>query len=90
MSNTGIYNANTHNTDQNIYSRQNFKQYNTNKSNIYGISDDKTDCSRQSAFCDSTNYADLPLGCVCEGTEVRNSADENVKIYNIKHSHQTI
>ncbi len=29
-------------------------------------------------------------GCVCEGTEVRNSADENVKIYNIKHSHQTI
>ena len=86
MSNTGIYNANTHNTDQNIYSRQNFKQYNTNKSNICGISDDKTDCSRQSAFCDSTNYADLPLGCVCEGTEVRNSADENVKIYNIKHS----
>ena len=37
-----------------------------------------------------TNYADLPLGCVCEGTEVRNSADENVKIYNIKHSHQPI
>lgn len=65
MNNTGIYNANTHNTDQNI-------------------------CSRQSAFCDSTNYADLPLGCVCEGTEVRNSADENVKIYNIKHSHQPI
>ena len=32
----------------------------------------------------------LPLGCVCEGTEVRNSADENVKIYNIKHSHQPI
>lgn len=32
MNNTGIYNANTHNTDQNIYSRQNFKQYNTNKS----------------------------------------------------------
>ena len=90
MNNTGIYNANTHNTDQNIYSRQNFKQYNTNKSNICGISDDKTDCSRQSAFCDSTNYADLPLGCVCEGTEVRNSADENVKIYNIKHSHQSI
>ena len=30
------------------------------------------------------------LGCVCEGTEVRNSADENVKIYNIKHSHQPI
>lgn len=90
MNNTGIYNANTHNTDQNIYSRQNFKQYHTNKSNICGISDDKTDCSRQSAFCDSTNYADLPLGCVCEGTEVRNSADENVKIYNIKHSHQTI
>ena len=58
MNNTGIYNANTHNTDQNIYSRQNFKQYHTNKSNICGISDDKTDCSRQSAFCDSTNYAD--------------------------------
>ena len=77
MNNTGIYNANTHNTDQNIY-------------NICGISDDKTDCSRQSAFCDSANYADLPLGCVCEGTEVRNSADENVKIYNIKHSHQPI
>lgn len=90
MNNTGIYNANTHNTDQNIYSRQNFKQYHTNKSNICGISDDKTDCSRQSAFGDSTNYADLPLGCVCEGTEVRNSADENVKIYNIKHSHQPI
>lgn len=54
MNNTGIYNANTHNTDQNIYSRQNFKQYHTNKSNICGISDDKTDCSRQSAFCDST------------------------------------
>ena len=47
MNNTGIYNANTHNTDQNIYSRQNFKQYHTNKSNICGISDDKTDCSRQ-------------------------------------------
>lgn len=62
----------------------------SNKSCICGISDDKTDCSRQSAFCDSTNYADLPLGCVCEGTEVRNSADENVKIYNIKHSHQPI
>ena len=84
MNNTGIYNANTHNTDQNIYSRQNFKQYHTNKSNICGISDDKTDCSRQSAFCDSTNYADLPLGCVCEGTEVRNSADENVKILQYK------
>ena len=41
MNNTGIYNANTHNTDQNIYSRQNFKQYHTNKSNICGISDDK-------------------------------------------------
>lgn len=53
MNNTGIYNANTHNTDQNIYSRQNFKQYHTNKSNICGISDDKTDCSRQSAFCDA-------------------------------------
>ena len=53
MNNTGIYNANTHNTDQNIYSRQNFKQYHTNKSSICGISDDKTDCSRQSAFCDS-------------------------------------
>lgn len=90
MNNTGIYNANTHNTDQNIYNRQNFKQYHTNKSNICGISDDKTDCSHQSAFCDSANYADLPLGCVCEGTEVRNSADENVKIYNIKHSHQPI
>ena len=25
-----------------------------------------------------------------KGTEVRNSADENVKIYNIKHSHQPI
>ena len=25
-----------------------------------------------------------------ERTEVRNSADENVKIYNIKHSHQPI
>ena len=42
MNNTGIYNANTHNIDQNIYSRQNFKQYHTNKSNICGISDDKT------------------------------------------------
>ena len=85
MNNTRIYNANTHNTDQNIYSRQNFKQHHTNQSNTCSISDDKTDCSRQSAFCDGTNYADLPLGCVCEGTEVRNSADENIKIYNIKH-----
>ncbi|MFR8476644.1 hypothetical protein [Agathobacter rectalis] len=63
---------------------------NTNPLNINGISDDKTDCSRQSAFCGGTSFADLPLGCVCEGTEVRNSADENVKIYNIKHSHQPI
>lgn len=30
MNNTGIYNSNTHNTDQNIYSRQNFKPYHTN------------------------------------------------------------
>lgn len=37
MNNTGIYNANTHNTDQNIYSRQNFKQYHTNKSNYQMI-----------------------------------------------------
>ena len=59
----------------------NTRIYNTNPLNI---------CSRQSAFCGGTNYADLPLGCVCEGTEVRNSADENVKIYNIKHSHQPI
>ena len=57
----------------------NTRIYNTNPLNISGISDDKTDCSRQSAFCDGTNYA-----------EVRNSADENVKIYNIKHSHQPI
>ena len=35
MNNTGIYNANTHNTDQNIYSRQNFKQYHTNTSAAY-------------------------------------------------------
>lgn len=90
MNNTRIYNANTHNNCQNISSRLNFKQYQANQLNICGISDDKTDCSRQSAFCDGTSYADLPLGCVCEGTEVRNSADEIVKIYNIKHSHQTI
>ena len=68
----------------------NTRIYNTNPLNISGISDDKTDCIRQSALCDGTNYADLPLGCVSEGTEVRNSADENVKIYNIKHSHQPI
>ena len=90
MNNTRIYNANTHNNDQNISNWHNYKQYHTNHLNICGISDDKTDCSRQSAFCDGTSYADLPLGCVCEGTEVRNSADEIVKIYNIKHSHQTI
>ena len=90
MNNTRIYNANTHNNGQNISSRLNFKQYQANQLNICGISDDKTDCSRQSAFCNGANYADLPLGCVCEGTEVRNSADEIVKIYNIKHSHQTI
>ena len=68
----------------------NTRIYNANPLNISGISDDKTDCSRQSAFCNGANYADLPLGCVCEGTEVSNSADENVKIYNIKHSHQPI
>ena len=68
----------------------NTRIYNANTLNICGISDDKTDCSRQNAFCDGTNYANLPLGCVCEGTEVRNSADEIVKIYNIKHSHQPI
>ena len=90
MNNTRIYNANTHNNGQNISSRLNFKQYQANQLNICGISDDKTDCSRQNAFCNGANYADLPLGCVCEGTEVRNSADENVKIYNIKHSHQPI
>ena len=90
MNNTGIYNANTHNTDQNIYSRQNYKQKHTNKSNNSGKTNAKTACSSQRAICKSTNYADLPLGCVCEGTEVRNSADENVKIYNIKHSHQPI
>ena len=90
MNNTRIYNANTHNNGQNISNRHNFKQYHTNHLNICGISDDKTDCSRQSAFCNGADYADLPLGCVCEGTEVRNSADEAVKIYHIKHSHQTI
>ena len=68
----------------------NTRIYNANPLNISGISDDKTNCSRQSAFCKGTNYADLPLGCVCEGTEVRNSADETVKIYHIKHSHQPI
>ena len=68
----------------------NTRIYNANTLNICGISDDKTDCSRQNAFCDGTNYANLPLGCVCEGTEVRNSADEIVKIYNIKHSQQPI
>lgn len=90
MNNTRIYNANTHNNGQNISNRHNLKQYHTTQLNICGISNDKTDCSRQNAFCDGTNYADLPLGCVCEGTEVRNSADEIVKIYNIKHSHQPI
>ena len=46
----------------------NTRIYNANTLNICGISDDKTDCSRQNAFCDGTNYANLPLGCVCEGT----------------------
>ena len=46
----------------------NTRIYNTNPLNISGISDDKTDCSRQSAFCGGTNYVDLPLGSVCEGT----------------------
>ncbi len=55
------------------------KEYTT-----YNEKDDQTDCSRQSAYCNG--YADLPLGCVCEGTEIRNSADENVKIYKIKRS----
>ena len=53
MNNTGIYNSNTHNTDQNIYSRQNFKPYHTNKSNICGISDDKTDCD----LCRGDHYS---------------------------------
>ena len=90
MNNTMISNTNPYNSDQNISSRINFKQYQANQLNICGISDDKTDCSRQNAFCKGANYADLPLGCVCEGTEVRNSADETVKIYHIKHSHQPI
>lgn len=58
MNNTGIYNANTHNTDQNIYNRQNFKQYHTNKSNICGISDDKTDCQPPKCLLQiAANYA---------------------------------
>ena len=60
MNNTRIYNANTHNNGQNISNRHNYKQYHTNHLNICGISDDKTDCSLQSAFCDGTSYADLP------------------------------
>ena len=90
MNNTRIYNANTHNTDQNIYSRQNFKQHHTNQSNTCSISDDKTDCSRQSAFCDGTNYAVLPLGWVGEGTVGRSCAAANIIIYNINDSHQPI
>ena len=42
----------------------------------YNEEDDQTDCSRQTARCNG--YADLPLGCVCEGVEVRNSADIDV------------
>ena len=34
----------------------------------YNEEDDQTDCSRQTARCNG--YADLPLGCVCEGVEV--------------------
>lgn len=43
---------------------------------------DRTDCSRQSAYCNG--YTDLPLGCVCEGNEIRNSGDEALKIYEIR------
>mgnify|MGYP000107455479 CR=1 FL=1 len=60
MNNTRIYNANTHNNGQNISNRHNYKQYHTNHLNICGISDDKTDCSLQSAFCDGTSCQDLP------------------------------
>ena len=50
----------------------------------YNEEDDQTDCSRQTARCNG--YADLPLGCVCEGVEVRNSADIDAKLYKqLKH-----
>lgn len=44
----------------------------------YNEEDDQTDCSRQTARCNG--HADLPLGCVCEGVEVRNSADIDAKL----------
>lgn len=54
----------------------------------YNEEDDQTDCSRQTARCNG--YADLPLGCVCEGVEVRNSADIDAKLYKQLKLHQII
>ncbi len=90
MNNTGIYNANTHNTDQNIYNRQNFKQYHTNKPNICGISDDKTDCSRQNAFCDRQTMRIYHSDVYVKELKLETVLTKIAKIYNIKHSHQPI